>query len=186
VATNRLTSIAQKVQMKGFSDTWCWWIECFTQNGHVGIKIHDYVGDNFQTHKGLRQGDPLSPILFNIVVDMWAILINQAKGNGQTNGIVPHLVDNGLSIHQYADDTIIFMDGDLEKAKKLKLLLCAFEQLFGLKINFHKSDVFYFGDAKISENVYSQLFGCQIGTYPFKYLGIPMHYKNSTIVTGKK
>jgi hypothetical protein len=96
------------------------------------------------------------------------------------------LVDNGLSIHQYADDTIIFMDGDLEKAKKLKLLLCAFEQLFGLKINFHKSDVFYFGDAKISENVYSQLFGCQIGTYPFKYLGIPMHYKNSTIVTGKK
>jgi hypothetical protein len=45
------------------------------------------------------------------------------------------------------------MMDDLEKAKNLKLLLCAFEQFSGLKINFHKSDVLFFGDAKISENV---------------------------------
>jgi hypothetical protein len=69
------------------------------------------------------------------------------------------------------------MDNDLEKAKNLKLLLSAFEQLFRLKINFHKSEIFLFGDAKNSEAVYSQLFGCQIGAYPFKYLGIPMHLK---------
>jgi hypothetical protein len=106
---------------------------------------------------------------------MLAILINWVKGNGQIIGVVPHLVDIGLSILQYADDTIIFMDDDMEKAKNLKLLLCAFEKLSGLKINFHKSDVLCFGDAKIFKNVYSQLFGCQIWTYPFKHLGIPMH-----------
>jgi hypothetical protein len=50
--------------------------------------------------------------------------------------VIPHLVDGGLSILQYADDTIIFMEHDLEKAKNLKLILSAFEQLFGLKINF--------------------------------------------------
>jgi hypothetical protein len=49
------------------------------------------------------------------------------------DGVIPHLVDNRLSILQYANDTIIFMDGDLDKAKNLKLLLCAFEQLSGLK-----------------------------------------------------
>jgi hypothetical protein len=49
------------------------------------------------------------------------------------DGVTPHLVDNRLSILQYANDTIIFMDGDLDKAKNLKLLLCAFEQLSGLK-----------------------------------------------------
>jgi len=58
--------------------------------------------------KGLGQGDPLSPILFNIVVDMLAILINQAKDEGWVTGIVPHLVDGGLSILQYANDTILF------------------------------------------------------------------------------
>jgi hypothetical protein len=69
------------------------------------------------------------------------------------------------------------LDDNLDNAKNLKLLLCVFEQLSGLKINFHKSEIFCFGDARNSENIYSQLFGCQVGTYPFKYLGIPMHYK---------
>jgi hypothetical protein len=36
---------------------------------------------------------------------------------GQIDGVVPHLVDDGLSILQYASDTIIFLDHDLEKAK---------------------------------------------------------------------
>jgi retron-type reverse transcriptase len=103
------------------------------QGGHVGIKINDQVGQNFQTKKGLRQGDPISPLLFNIVVDMLAILINRAKREGHTNGVVSHLVDDDLSILQYVDDTIIFLDHDLEGAKNLKILLCAFEQLSGVK-----------------------------------------------------
>jgi retron-type reverse transcriptase len=41
----------------------------------VGVKVNDDIGHYFQTKKGLRQGDPLSPTLFNIVVDMLAILI---------------------------------------------------------------------------------------------------------------
>jgi hypothetical protein len=173
------------LQMKGFSNTWCKWIEDFTQNGHAHIKINDQVGENFQTKKRLRQEDPLSPILFNIVVDMLAIIINRAKNEGQIDGVVPHLVDNGLSILQYVDDTIIFMDDNIEKAKNLKLLLCAFEELSGIKINYHKSEIFCFCDARNSENMYSQLFGCQIGSYPFKYLGILMHYKKLSNIDWK-
>jgi len=130
--------------MKGFSQKWCEWIETFIQRGHVGIKINDQIGQNFQTSKGLRQGDPLSPILFNIVADMLAILINRAKEEGLVNGIVPHLVDGGLSVLQYADDTILFMDHDIEKTTNMKMILCAFEQLSGLKINFHKERNFLF------------------------------------------
>jgi hypothetical protein len=163
--------------MKGFSEKWCDWVKAFTQKGHVNIKINDQVGNNFQTKKGLRQGDPLSPTLFNIVADMLAVLINRAKREGQITGVVPYLVDEGLSILQYADDTILFMDHDYEKACNLKLILCAFEQLSGLKINFHKSEVFCFGAAKECESQYAQLFGCKMGTYPFKYLGIPMNYR---------
>jgi hypothetical protein len=61
--------------------------------------------------------------------------------------VIPHLVDGGLSILQYADDTILFMEHDIEKARNLKLILAAFEQLSGLKINFHKSELFCFGEA---------------------------------------
>ena len=107
-----------------------------------GIRVNDDIGHYFQTLKGLRQGDPLSPVLFNIVADMLAILIARAKKDGQVGGLIPHLVDRGVSILQYADDTILFLEHDLEKAVNMKLILAYFEQLSGLKINFHKSEVF--------------------------------------------
>ena len=69
---------------------------------------------------------PLSPILFNLVADMLAILIARAKEDGQVDGLIPHLVEGGVSILQYADDTIIFMDHNLEKALNMKLILCIF------------------------------------------------------------
>jgi hypothetical protein len=105
------------------------------------IKVNDQVGRYFQTKKGLRQGDPLSSLLFNLVVDMLATLITRAREEGQIDGLVPHLIDGGLSILQYADDTILLMDKNLEQAKNMKLLLCVFEKLSDLKINFHKSEI---------------------------------------------
>ena len=90
----------------------------------------------------------MSPVLFNIVADMLSILTKRAKNDGQIKGVIPHLLEDGLSILQYADDTIIFMDQDLEQAKNMKLLLSVFEQLSGLKINFHKSEIFCYGEAK--------------------------------------
>jgi len=163
--------------MKGFSPKWISWVQAFISGGRVAININDEVGPYFQTKKGLQQGDPLSPILFNIVADMLAILIKRAKADNQISGIVPHLVDEGLSILQYADDTLLFMDHDLEKARNMKLLLCAFEQLSGLKINFHKSEIFCFGAAQESLPQYTELFGCNQGAFPMRYLGIPIHYR---------
>jgi hypothetical protein len=123
----------------------------FHGRGHVGVKINDQVGQKFQTKKVVWQDDPLPPILFNIVVDMLAILIKRAKAEGQVAGVIPHLVEDGLSILQYIDDTILFMEHDLEMARNMKLLLSAFEQLSGLKINFHKSEILCFGKAKEHE-----------------------------------
>ena len=81
---------------------------------------------------------------------MLAVLMARVKEDNQFRGIVPHLVDDGLSILQYADDTIIFMENDLEQAKNMNLLLCAFEQLSDLKINFYKSELFCYGAARDS------------------------------------
>ena len=92
-------------------------------------------------------------------------------------GLAGNLMPKGVAVLQYADDTIIFLDHDIDKAKNIKLLLCVFEQLSGLKINFHKSEIFCFGQAKQHELVYSSLFGCKFGSYPFRYLGIPMHFR---------
>jgi hypothetical protein len=108
---------------------------------------------------------------------MLAILIARAKADGQVDGLIPHLVDGGISILQYADDTIIFMEHNLEKTLNMKLILCIFEELSGLKINFHKSEVFCFGNAKEFETDYITLFGCEAGSFPVRYLGIAIHHR---------
>jgi hypothetical protein len=46
------------------------------------LKVNDGIGHYFQTMMGLRQVDPLSPILFNVVADRLAILIVRAMEDG--------------------------------------------------------------------------------------------------------
>ena len=79
---------------------------------------------------------------------MLATLIFWAKSNGKFTEVVPHPVEDGLSILQYAADTILFMDHDTLQAKELKVVLNTFEQLSGLKNIFHKSELFCYGAAK--------------------------------------
>jgi retron-type reverse transcriptase len=95
---------------------WCKYVEKFLQGDSVGNKVNNDIGHHFQTRKGLRQGDLLSPILFNIVADMLAILIARAKDDGQMGGLIPHLVEGGVSVLQYADDTILFFGARLRQS----------------------------------------------------------------------
>jgi hypothetical protein len=64
---------------------------------------------------------------------MWAIFIARAKEDGQVGSFIPHLVEGGVLILQYADNTILSMERDLEKAVNIKLILCISEQLVDLQ-----------------------------------------------------
>jgi hypothetical protein len=81
--------LQQALRMKGFDLTWCNWIENYIQKGSMGIQVNNDIGHYFETQKGLHRGDPLSPILFNIIADMLAILIARAKQDGQVASIIP-------------------------------------------------------------------------------------------------
>jgi hypothetical protein len=172
--------LQQTLRMKGFSPEWRALICSFVSGGSVAIKVNDDIGHYFQTKKGLRQGDTLSPILFNIVNDMLAIMIERAKSDGLFEGVIPPLVDGDLSILQYVEDTILFMEHDLEKAKNLKLILSAFEHLSGLKINFHKIELFCFGEVLDHAHSYVELFACNQGQFLIRYLGISIHFRRLT------
>src|SRR6266508_2480314 len=67
--------LLQTLQMKGFSPKWCSWVKSFISGGSVAINVNNDIGYYFQTRKGLRQGDPLSPLLFNIIAGMLPVLI---------------------------------------------------------------------------------------------------------------
>ena len=60
-----------------------------------------------------------------------------------------------------------------------------FEQLSGLKISFHKIELFIFSKAQDMADQYAELFGCEQGQFPNWYLGIPIHYCRLTNVEWK-
>ena len=57
--------------------------------------------------------------------------------------------------------------------------------MLGLKINFHKSELFCFGEAQDDANLYAELFGCGLGSFPISYLGIPIHHRRLTLAEWK-
>jgi hypothetical protein len=115
------------------------------KGGKVAIKTNDMIGLYFTTHKGVRQGDPFSPLLFHIVVDGLVCLIQKAQNEGILKGLIPHIIRTGCCCLQYADGTIFLFQDDLEGVRNLKFILCRFEHLPGLKINSHKSENFCLG-----------------------------------------
>ena len=69
-----------------------------------------------------------------------------AKRAGHIKGICPHLVPNeGLTHLQYADDTIMMVEGSDKDIQNLKFLLLCFQEMSGLTINFAKSEVMVLG-----------------------------------------
>ena len=73
------------LKMKGFPDRFIEWVRKSVENGKVAIMVNDHIGNYFPTMKGLRQGDPFSPILFNISVDVVSVLVERAKSCGLIN-----------------------------------------------------------------------------------------------------
>jgi hypothetical protein len=94
----------------------------------------------------------------------------------QSGIISPGVIPGGIITLQYADDSILFLDNDINMAQNLKWLLTCFEQMFGMHINYHKSDLMTINLSEDEENLFAQVFSCKIGQFPFKYLWVPLHY----------
>ena len=166
------------LEMRGFGPTWCGWIKSVLVDGTVSVKLNNVMGPYFKSFKGVRQGDPVSPFLFNIVVECLCKMVLQAQKNNLVVEFAPDLVEKGVAILQYADDTIFCIDHDLEKDVNMKLLLYIFELMSGLKINFQKSEILCVGGDDETLKAYADIFGCQIGHFPMKYLGVPVTFSS--------
>jgi hypothetical protein len=136
--------LEQVLRGKGFPSKWTSWA-MQTVRGEVCVNVNGERGEYFKTHQGLRQGDLLCPLLFNLVVDVLSCLLDKAVQKGHIVRILPNLIPGGISHIQYADDTIIMSDGLDTSILNLKLILYCFEWMSNLKINFHKSEVYAFG-----------------------------------------
>lgn len=94
------------------------------------------------------------------------------KTMGRSKAWPTNLIPNGVAILQYADD--ICLENSIETARNTKMLLYMYEIIFGLKINFMKSEIVMVNGDNILANQFADIFNCQVGLFPMKYLRVPV------------
>jgi hypothetical protein len=142
--------------------------------GQTAISINGEVGPFLRNKRGVRQGDPISPLLFDFMADALSALLDAATRARNLRGVVPHLIQGGVTHLQYANDTILLLDLDDRSIANLKFILIAFKILSGLKINYLKSEVIVMGAPSSEQARVAQALNCKEGKFPFTYLGFPM------------
>ena len=113
----------------GFGVRWCRWIRTCISIVQFSVLFNGSPADFFGSSRGLRQGDPLSPVLFLVMMEVLSKMMKRAEGAGllwgfradgrQGEGVcVSHLL--------FADDTILFCDADEEQILHVWMFLLCF------------------------------------------------------------
>jgi hypothetical protein len=126
---------------------------------------------SFEIGKSLMQGDPFSPILFNMMADVFSKMLIKAANESLISGMLTRFRPGGITSLQYADDTLLFLKNNVEASLNLKWILSIFEKMSGMRINFEKCDLVTINFPEEHANIHSQVFGCEKGKFPLKYLG---------------
>jgi hypothetical protein len=100
------------LRCKGFDPGVVHRLNQLVEGGQTAISINGEVGPFFRYKQGVRQGDPLSPLLFNFMAEALSIILTKAWEAEHIAGVVPHLIPGGISHLQYADDTLIMIQDD--------------------------------------------------------------------------
>jgi hypothetical protein len=168
------TTIWKMMERLGFSSTWINWVQRILASGSTSVLINGVPGKQFQCIRGVRQGDPLSPLLFVLAADLLQCIVNKAHNEGLFSLPINADPSNDFPIIQYADDTILVMKASQRELFCLKGLLQSFTESTGLKVNYSKSQMIPLNLSQEQAIILSSTFGCQLGTFPFTYLGLPM------------
>nr|GEW34298.1 RNA-directed DNA polymerase, eukaryota [Tanacetum cinerariifolium] len=154
----------------GFGHKWRMWIQSCLTSSRGSIIINGSPTEEFQFYKGLKQGDPLSPFLFILIMESLHLSFQRVVDAGMFKGIQRSTSMN-ISHMFYADDVVfvgLWCDGNINT---LIHVLDCFHRASGLKINMSKSKILGVNvkDIKVSHD--AAKLGCLILKVPFIYFG---------------
>ena len=136
-------------------------------------------GENtaFPLRSGTRQGCPLSPLLFNIVLEVLATAIREEK---EIKGIQ---IRKEVKLSLFADDMILYIENPKDSIRKLLELISEFSKVAGYKINTQKSLAFLYTNNEKSEREIKESILFSIATKRIQYLGINLPKETKELYT---
>ena len=160
----------------GFHDNWIQWIKECISTVSYSLIINNEPHGFFKPSRGLRQGDPLSPYLFTLCMDVLArrlydLSLNPKSGLGIK--IAPAAIR--LPCLLFADDSLLFCKATSQACKTLKAVLDLFCTQSGQLVNFHKSRIMFSNNTRNNDKqVVGGIFNIPHSSSLGHYLGCSM------------
>ena len=158
----------------GFNTIFCDWIKVILESAYISISINGKKRGYFKCKRGVRQGDPLSSLLFCLVEDVLSISISNLVREGkikQIKGTRHSMVPSHIL---YVDDIMLFCKGNSASIQALTQLFNEYAANSGQKVNPSKS-ILYVGSMTAQRHLNIAIsLGFTVVFLPFMYLGAPI------------
>ncbi|XP_057779814.1 uncharacterized protein LOC130998415 [Salvia miltiorrhiza] len=173
--TIRWEFIMQVLRANGYHEKFVNWIWIIFSSARLSILYNGQLSGYFSCSRGVRQGDPLSPILFGIAEDVLSHLISSCvesrhlspMGFSRANNFPTHLF--------YADDIILFSTATVRNARKIKEILNYYGSISGQVCSQEKSNLYFArGVTTDRRRAIQRVMGFSVGNLPMTYLGVPI------------
>lgn len=158
----------------GFDPSQIHWILNLTSSAFFSILVNGSPSPTFKASRGLRQGDPLSPYLFIILVEGSGQFMKQNMREGHLKGLVISPQTNPLSYLQFVDDALLLGKPTVQEARAIKKTLDVFLSTSGMKLKIDKSIILFFNTPNIIQQRITKILGFQRSSLPSRYLRDPL------------
>jgi hypothetical protein len=170
--TVRWDFLLDLMQRLGFPQRWRALLTTLFSTASSRVFLNGVPGGNILHGRGLRQGDPLSPLLFDIAIDPLQKVLEKATESGMLYAMPGGLWGPRVSL--YADDAAIFLSPTEHDISSLASILQSFGEVSGLVTNVAKSSIAPIQCANIDLEAVLANFPAATVSFPIKYLGLPL------------
>ncbi|GJT05595.1 putative RNA-directed DNA polymerase, eukaryota, reverse transcriptase zinc-binding domain protein [Tanacetum coccineum] len=166
--------LANILKCLGFHPTMIKWIMACIESSSFSISLNGDIHGFFKGKRGLRQGDPLSPYLFTLVMEVLTLIIRRRVRLSETFRYHNHCEELQLVNVCFADDLFIFARGDVDFARVIMESLDEFKSTSGLVSSLPKSTTFFCNVCNHVKIAILNIMPFSEGKLPVKYLGVPL------------